>query len=171
LYLLHWRGSTALEESLDAFRTLVEDGKIRHWGVSNFDRADMEELVDLSSGDDVATDQVLYNLSRRGIESNVLPWCQERGVPIMAYSPIEQGRLLGESALQAVADRHDATPAQVALAWVLRQDHIVTVPKAGTPEHVRDNHAALQLELTEADLDELDRAFPPPKGPQPLEML
>jgi diketogulonate reductase-like aldo/keto reductase len=171
LFLLHWRGSTPLEETLDAFTTLVDEGKIRHWGVSNFDPADMEELVALPGGEDVATNQVLYNLSRRGIEWDLVPWSRGRGLPIMAYSPIEQGRLLGHSALEAVAGRYDATPAQVALAWVLRHDHVATVPKAGTPAHVRENHAALELELTEEDLDELDRSFPPPTGPQPLEML
>lgn len=171
LYLLHWRGSTPLEETLDAFTTLVDEGKIRHWGVSNFEPADMEELVVLPGGEDVATNQVLYNLGRRGIECDLVPWSLERGLPIMAYSPIEQGRLLGHSALRAVAGRHDATPAQVAVAWVLRHDHVTTVPKAGTPAHVREDHAALELELTEGDLDELDRSFPPPTGRQPLEML
>ena len=171
LYLLHWRGSTPLEDTLDAFTTLVDEGKIRHWGVSNFDPADMEELVGLPGSEDVGTNQVLYNLSRRGIEWDLLPWCRERGLPVMAYSPIEQGRLLDDSVLRAIAGRHDATPAQVAVAWVLRHDHVITVPKAGTPAHVLENHAALELELTEGDLDELDRAFPPPTGPQPLEML
>ena len=171
LYLLHWRGSTPLEETLDAFTTLLEEGKIRHWGVSNFEPADMEELVGLPGGEDVATNQVLYNLSRRGIEWDLLAWCRARRLPIMAYSPIEQGRLLGHSVLRAVADRHDATPAQVAVAWVLRHGHVITVPKAGTPAHVRENYAALEVELTEEDLDELDRSFRPPTGPQPLEML
>jgi diketogulonate reductase-like aldo/keto reductase len=171
LYLLHWRGPTPLEETLDGFARLVDEGKIRQWGVSNFDPADMEGLVGLSGGGEVATDQVLYNLSRRGIEADLLAWCQGRHVPIMAYSPMEQGRLLGHSALQAVAARHDAAPSQVALAWVLRHDVVAAVPKAGTPAHVRENRAALELELTDQDLDELDRAFPPPSEPQPLEML
>ncbi len=171
LYLLHWRGSTPLEETLDGFSTLVDQGKIRHWGVSNFDRDDMDELVGLAGGQAVATDQVLYNLSRRGIEADLLPWCQDRRLPIMAYSPIEQGRLLEHPSLGAVAGRHDATPAQVALAWVLRHDGVVTVPKAGTPDHVRENCGALELQLTDEDLGELDGAFPPPGGPQPLEML
>jgi diketogulonate reductase-like aldo/keto reductase len=171
LYLLHWRGSTPLEETLEAFSALVDDGKIRHWGVSNFDADDMEELVGLPGGDAVATDQVLYNLSRRGIEYDLLPWCQRRRVPIMAYSPIEQGRLLDDATLGAVAARHGATPAQVALAWVLRQDGVMSVPKAGTPAHVRENHEALELDLTEEDVDALDEAFSPPRAPQPLEML
>ena len=171
LYLLHWRGSTPLEETLEGFATLVDNGKIRHWGVSNFDRDDMEELVSVPGGEAVATDQVLYNLTRRGIEWDLLPWCEGRRLPVMAYSPIEQGRLLEHPALHQVADRHDATPAQVALAWVLRTDAVVTVPKAGTPAHVRENCEALELELTASDLDELDAAFPSPTGPRSLEML
>ncbi len=146
LYLLHWRGSTPLEETLEGFARLVDQGKIRHWGVSNFDAGDMEELVALTGGDGVATDQVLYNLSRRGIEADLLPGCQERGLPLMAYSPIEQGRLLDHRALRAVADRHDATASQVAIAWVLRHDGVTTVPKAGRPAHVRDNRGALNLD-------------------------
>ena len=171
VYLLHWRGSTPLDETLDGLATLVDQGKTRHWGVSNFDRDDMDELVGLPGGEAVATDQVLYNLTRRGIEWDLLPWCEDRLVPVMAYSPIEQGRLLGDPSLRAVAERHDATPAQVALAWVLRHDGVVTVPKAGTAEHVRENCGALELQLTGEDLAELDAAFPPPTGPQPLEML
>jgi diketogulonate reductase-like aldo/keto reductase len=171
LYLLHWRGQTPLEETLEGFATLVDDGKIRQWGVSNFGRSDMEELADVGGGEHVATDQVLYNLTRRGIEWDLLGWCQSRDLLVMAYSPIEQGQLLGHPAIGAVASRHDATPAQVALAWVLRHDGVITVPKAGTSEHVRDNHAALELELAKDDFDELDRAFPPPTGPQPLEIL
>ena len=171
LYLLHWRGSVPLDETLDGFTTLVDQGKIRHWGVSNFDRDDMDELVSLSGGEAVATDQVLYNLTRRGIEFDLLPWCEDRRLPIMAYSPIEQGRLLDHPSLGAVAERHEATPAQVSLAWVLRHDGIVTVPKAGTPAHVRENCGALDIVLTEDDFEELDLAFPPPTGRQPLEML
>ncbi len=171
LYLLHWLGPTPLEETLDGFATLVDQGKIRHWGVSNLDHDGMAELVAIAGGDAVATDQVLYNLSRRGIEWDLLPWCQDRGLPLMAYSPIEQGRLLDHPALRAVAERHDASPAQVALAWVLRHDGVLTVPKAGTPEHVRENCGALELQLTDEDLGELDVAFPPPTGPQALEML
>ncbi|HEU4642712.1 MAG TPA: aldo/keto reductase [Gemmatimonadaceae bacterium] len=171
LYLLHWRGTVPLEETLDGFRALERANRIRHWGVSNFDVSDMEELVGLPGGTAVATDQVLYNLSRRGIEWDLLPWCFGRGIPIMAYSPIEQGRLLGDRTLREVAARHGATPAQVALAWVLRRDGIIAIPRAGTPEHVRENRAALELQLTAQDLAALDRAFPPPDGPRPLEML
>lgn len=171
LYLLHWRGRPPLEETLDAFATLVRDGKIRYFGVSNFDPADMAELWRLPGGPGAATNQVLYNLTRRGIEYDLVPWCRERGVPIMAYSPIEQGRMLNHPALQSVALRHGATPAQVALAWLLRQDGLIVIPKAGRPAHARENRAALDLRLTEPDLTELSHAFPAPTGPTPLEML
>ena len=171
LYLLHWRGRTPLAETIDAFATLQREGKIRHWGVSNLDPADMRELVRADGGASVATDQVLYNLTRRGIEFDLLPWCRERGIPVMAYSPIEQGRMLAHPALRAVAERRDATPAQVALAWLLRQEGIIAIPKASDAEHVRENHAALALHLTAEDLTDLDRAFPPPTRSQPLEML
>ncbi|OTA40500.1 MAG: oxidoreductase, partial [Symbiobacterium thermophilum] len=143
LYLLHWRGRYPLAETLEAFAELVRAGKIRYWGVSNFDTDDMEELTGLPGGAAVATNQVLYNLSRRGIEYDLLPWCRERRIPIMAYSPIEQGRILGNPALRRVAARHGATPAQVALAWLLRQKDVMVIPKAGRPEHVRENRAAL----------------------------
>jgi diketogulonate reductase-like aldo/keto reductase len=171
LYLLHWRRSVPLEETLEAFEALAESGKIRYWGVSNFDVADMEELVSLPGGDDVATDQVLYNLTRRGIEWDLLPWCQERQIPVMAYSPIEQGRLLRHPELRRVAARHNATPAQVALAWVLRVEGVVAIPQAGTQAHIRENRAAVDIRLTEEDFAELDRAFPPPTGKRPLEMI
>lgn len=172
LYLLHWRESTRLEETVGAFHELARAGKIRRWGVSNLDVADMEELLRVSpEGPGVAADQVLYNLSRRGIELDLLPWCRARGIPVMAYSPIEQGRLLRSRALRAVADRHGATPAQVALSWVLRQDGVAAIPKAGTPRHVEENRAALDLRLTRQDLEELDRAFPRPAEATPLEML
>ncbi|HEX2910617.1 MAG TPA: aldo/keto reductase [Chloroflexia bacterium] len=171
LYLLHWRGRTPLTETLEAFETLQKAGKIRNWGVSNFDPSDMEELFRLAGGEKVATNQVLYNLTRRGIEYDLLPWCQERNVPVMAYSPVEQGRLLDHPELQRVAARHSSTPAQVALAWVLRQQQVIAIPKAGSLAHVRDNRAALDLSLTDDDLAALDRAFPPPSGPVPLEML
>ena len=170
LYLLHWRGNIPLEETLQAFGGLVAQGKTRYWGVSNFDVDDMEELVGLPGGDDVAANQVLYNLARRGIEWDLLPWCRQRGVAVMAYSPIEQGRLLSHPVLRHLADRHRATPAQVALAWVLRAG-VIAIPRAGTPAHVRDNRAALDIALTPQDLAELDRAFPPPTSKRPLEMI
>jgi diketogulonate reductase-like aldo/keto reductase len=171
LYLLHWRGSTPLADTVHTFNTLIEDGKIRQWGVSNFDVSDMEELVQIPGGGDVATDQVLYNLSRRGIEFDLLPWCRERHIPLMAYSPIEQARLLKHAAVRSIAARHDATPAQVALAWVLRQDGVIAIPKSATPAHVRENHKALELRLTKKDLQELDVVFPPPTRKVPLETL
>jgi diketogulonate reductase-like aldo/keto reductase len=171
LYLLHWRGRPRLEETLSAFEALVSAGAIRYWGVSNFDVGDMEELFALPGGDACSTNQVLYNLRRRGIEAGLLPWCGERDVPIQAYSPIEQGRLLRDRVLTGVAIRHRATTAQIALAWVLRQPDMMVIPKAATLEHVRENRAALDIELTAQDLAELDRAFPPPAGPRPLELL
>lgn len=171
LYLLHWREEVPLEETLEGFEDLAADGKIRHWGVSNFDGADMKELVGLPGGSQVATNQVLYNLTRRGIEYDLLPWCRKRKVPITAYSPIEQGRLVGNATVEKIAKRHDATPAQVALAWVLRQDGIMAIPKAADPEHVRENRGALDVQLTREDLAALDSAFPPPRELKPLEML
>ena len=171
LYLLHWRGGPALSETLEAFQALQERGAIRYWGVSNFDVADMEELFALAGGDACASNQVLYNLRRRGIEAGLLPWCRDRSIPIMAYSPVEQGRLLRERVLTAVAIRHRATTAQIALAWVLHHKDMMVIPKATTLEHVRENRAALNIELTEQDLAELDRGFPPPKGRRPLELL
>ncbi len=171
LYLLHWRGAPQLEETLAGFEALLASGAICAWGVSNFDVGDMEELVALKGGSACASNQVLYNLRRRGIEAGLLPWCRERSIPIMAYSPIEQGRLLRDRALTGVAIRHRATPAQIALAWVLRHADMMVIPKATTLEHVRENRAALDIALTEQDLAELNRAFPPPKGRRPLELL
>jgi diketogulonate reductase-like aldo/keto reductase len=171
LYLLHWRGSPPLAGTLKAFAALKRDGKIRHWGVSNFDLSDMEELWALPGGRDCASNQVLYNLRRRGIEHDVLPWCQQHTIPIMAYSPVEQGRLLDHRALADIAKAHNATAAQVALAWVMRAEGIIAIPKAGTIAHVTENRAALDLRLSTDDLAALDRAFPAPKGPRPLEML
>ena len=170
LYLLHWRGPK-LEETLSGFAALIEAGAIRSWGVSNFDVGDMEELLALPGGSECATNQVLYNLRRRGIEAGLLPWCRERGIPIQAYSPIEQGRLLRDRTLTGVAIRHRATPAQIALAWVLRQTDMTVILKAGAEAHVRENRAALDIKLTDQDRAELNRAFLPPKGPRPLEVL
>ncbi len=172
LYLLHWPGGVPLTETLEAFMALRQAGKVRAYGVSNFDAAGMNEIAALPGGDAVATDQVLYNLSRRGVEWDLLPWCRARDLPVMAYSPVEQGRLLARPALRAIAARHGtATPAQVALAWLLRQPGIVVLPKAGQCDHVRENHGATALQLTEQDRKELDGAFPPPRGPSPLAML
>jgi diketogulonate reductase-like aldo/keto reductase len=172
LYLLHWRGGAPLHETVEAFTALQRAGKIRHWGVSNLDISDMADLAALPGGGDAATNQVLYNLARRGIEYDLIPWCRRHGIPIMAYSPIDQGgRLLRHSALKEVAERHGATPAQVALAWLLRQDGVIVIPKAGSVEHARENRAALDLRLTKEDIATIDRAFPPPKAARPLEML
>jgi diketogulonate reductase-like aldo/keto reductase len=171
LYLLHWRERVPLAETLDAFDTLARAGKIRDHGVRNFDVADLDEWTALPGGEGVAANQVLYNLRRRGIEWRLLDGCRRRGVVVMAYSPIDQGRLVRRRALTAVADRHQVTPAQVALAWVLRQPGVVVLPKSADARHVRENRAALDVRLTPDDLRELDAAFPPPSGPMPLEML
>lgn len=169
-YLLHWRGSVPFAETIEAFDRLRRDGKIVDYGVSNLDTDDMEEWVE-AGGANVATDQVLYNLARRGPEYRLIPWCRRRRIAVMAYSPVDQGRILKNGALRRVAERRSATPAQVALAWLLRQDGMVVIPKAVTPEHVREDVAALNLKLDATDLAELDQAFPPPKGAGPLEML
>jgi diketogulonate reductase-like aldo/keto reductase len=171
LYLLHWRGSVPLAETLEAFQRLKEEGKIRDYGVSNFDVADMEEAIDYPGGEAIATDQVLYNLARRGVEWDLLPWCRKYSITVMAYSPIEQGRVLDNTVLKAIASRHKATPAQIALAWLLRQDGVIAIPKSSRQEHVLENHASLNVILTEDDLTDLDRAFPPPRTRKPLEVL
>jgi diketogulonate reductase-like aldo/keto reductase len=171
LYLLHWRGRPGLEETLAGFEALLKSGAIRFFGVSNFDVDDMEELFALQGGDACASNQVVYNLSRRGIEYGLVPWSRAHGVPIMAYSPIEQGRLGRDKTLAAIARDHAATPAQIALAFVLRQKDMMVIPKSSNAAHVRENRAALDIALTEADLVELDRAFPPPRSLKPLELL
>jgi diketogulonate reductase-like aldo/keto reductase len=171
LYLLHWRGPVPLEQTVRAFEELVRLGMIRYWGVSNFGIQDMAELLSVPGGEAVQTDQVLYNLTRRGIEYDLLPTLQEQGIPVMAYSPIEQGRLLRHPMISAVANRNEATPAQVALAWLMTRDGVNVIPRAGTREHLLENRAAVDLRLSEPDLRMLDEAFPPPRRPQPLEML
>ncbi len=171
MYLLHWRGPIPLEQTVDAFTTLVHAGKIARWGVSNFDVADMAELLLMPGGQAVATDQVLYNLMHRGIEWDLLPWCRARHIPIMAYSPIHQGRLLVHPVVRRIAMRHDASPAMIALAWVIRQDGVIAIPQAGTPEHVREDHHALDVHLTKEDLRELNEVFPPPTSKQELEVI
>lgn len=170
-YLLHWMGSHPFEETVRGFEDLVAAGKILSWGVSNLDLSEMEQLLKIVGGEACATNQLLYNLTRRGIEFDLLPRMQQRNIPVMAYSPVEQGRLLGHKALNQVAQRLGATPAQVALAWVLRQDGVVAIPKAASVAHVRENHAALSLTLDADALKSLDNAFPPPKQARPLEML
>lgn len=171
LYLLHWRGSVPLAETMAGFERLLRDGKIRHHGVSNFDTDDMQEWAALRGGDSVAVNQILYNLTRRGPEWELTPWCQKRKIAIMAYTPIEQGRMLRHKALGEVAAQHGATAAQVALAWLLRQDGMIVIPKASQREHVRENRGALDVKLTADDLAALDRAFPPPKTRTSLGML
>ncbi len=171
LYLLHWRGSVPLAETLDAFETLKQAGKIRDYGVSNFDTDDMKKAIALSGGDAIATNQVLYNLTRRGIELNLLPWCEKQAIPIIAYSPIEQGRLLKDQTLEKIATAHEMSAAQVAIAWLLHQDNVVVIPKASRIEHVEQNYAAINLKLSVEELEMLDRAFPQPARPIPLEML
>ncbi|MDX6749155.1 aldo/keto reductase [Geminicoccaceae bacterium 1502E] len=170
LYLLHWRGSHPLAETVEAMEQLETDGKIRHWGVSNFDTDDMEELFSVG-GEACATNQVLYNLGRRGPEFDLLPFCRARSMPVMAYSPIEQGRLSASGAIAAIARRHDATPFQIALAWLLSRELVLPIPKAASLAHVEQNRRALDITLTPDDLAALDEQFPPPRRKQPLEML
>ncbi|MEP0754557.1 aldo/keto reductase [Trichocoleus sp. Lan] len=171
LYLLHWRGSVPLVETLEAFQTLQQSGKIRSYGVSNFDVEDMEEAFGLKDGKGIATNQVLYNLMRRGIEWNLLPWCRQQGIPIMAYSPIEQGRLLNNRTLKAISQQRGVTAAQVAIAWLLHQENVIVIPKSSRIDHVEQNYAALNLKLSADELASLDAAFPAPTKPVSLEML
>jgi diketogulonate reductase-like aldo/keto reductase len=172
LYLLHWRGGVPLAETVIAFEALREQGKIGAWGVSNLDVDDMEELAALAQGGACATDQVLYHPGSRGIEFDLLPWCARHRMPVMAYSPVGQGgRLLRSPALVEIAARHGATPAQVAIAWGLRSSTVISIPKAGDAAHVRENAAAADIALTEADLATIDAAFPPPRRKQSLGML
>ncbi len=171
LYLLHWRGSIPLAETLEAFQSLQQAGKIRSYGVSNFDVEDMKEVSQLKGGNAVATNQVLYNLMRRGVEWNLLPWCREHRIPIMAYSPIEQGRLLNNRTLNTLARERGVTAAQIALAWVLHQENVIAIPKSSRIEHIEQNYAALNLELSADELAALDTAFPPPTKPVSLQML
>jgi diketogulonate reductase-like aldo/keto reductase len=171
LYLLHWRGQYPLAETVDAFESLKAAGKIGAWGVSNFDVDDMEELLTVPGGRNVATNQVLYNLGRRGIEFDLLPWCQQHGIPIMAYSPIEQGRLTHHPDLVHIAKAYQATPAQIALAFVLERDGVIAIPKTANPQRVAENREAASLDLSDEDWNRLDDIFPPPSRKQPLEML
>ena len=170
LYLLHWRGGARLEETFEAFHRLRAAGKIGDFGVSNFDRGDMEDAARLDKGL-TGSNQVLYCLSRRGPEFDLLPWLRQRSIPLMAYSPLDQGRLLDKPALKKLAAQAGCTPAQLALAWLLAQPGVVTIPKSSSRERVEENWGALKVELAPAIMAELDRAFPPPKGKQPLAML
>ena len=171
LYLLHWRGSIPLAETLEAFQSLQRSGKIRSYGVSNFDSEDMAEASHLPGGTAIATNQVLYNLMRRGVEWDLLPWCRQRQIPIMAYSPVEQGRLLQNRTLQSIAQQRGVSAAQLAIAWLLHQDNVIVIPKASRLEHIQQNRAAIDLQLSAAELTALDAAFPPPAQPTPLQML
>lgn len=171
LYLLHWPGPYPLEETIEAFQALQKQGKIRHWGVSNFDPYDMSDLRNTEGGDRVATNQVLYNLTRRGIEWDLLPQSEKDGLPIMAYSPIEQARLLRDGHLQQLASDLGVTAAQLALAWVIRRKGVIAIPKSGDVHHVEANAKASDIELSEDALSALDSLFPAPKGPTALEIL
>jgi diketogulonate reductase-like aldo/keto reductase len=171
LYLLHWEGSVPLAETVEAFEALQRQGKIRHWGVSNLDTESMRSLWQLPGGRAAQTDQVLYNLGRRGIEWDLLPWLRERRVALMAYSPVEQGRLLRQRELLAFARQRTMTPAQVALAWLLAKDGVIAIPKTGSRARLEENAGALGKSLSAADLEELDGLFPPPVGPSPLAMI
>jgi len=171
LYLLHWRGGYALAETVAAFEDLKKAGKILAWGISNFDLEDMEEISALPDGGHFATNQVLYNLARRGIEYDLLPWCRHRGLPIMAYSPLDEGRLLHNADLIHIAKAHQATPAQVALAFLKSRPGVISIPKTGSPERARENRDAMDIHLTADNLAELDRAFAPPKRKVRLEII
>ena len=171
LYLLHWRGSVPLRQTLDGFGELLAAGKIRHAGVSNFDVDDSEELARLSGWEPVVANEVLYNLERRGPELDLIPWWWKRHRPTIAYSPIEEGLLTTKRhhALASVASRHDATAAQVALAWTIRAPGVIAIPKAATVAHVKENRGAVDIKLTTRDLEELDASFAAPTEPVPLE--
>lgn len=171
LYLLHWPGNHPLEYTVSAFEQLKTDGKIRHWGVSNFDTSDMQELYGIPEGKNCQINQVLYNLSRRGIEWDLLPWCRSMGLPIMAYSPIEQGRLLENKKLKALASEIGVSAAQLSIAWSIRNNDIITIPKASNLEHVSQNIEAWTIKLEIAILDELDKLFKPPVRKKGLDVL
>lgn len=171
LYLLHWRGGEDLEGVLAGFEKLQRDGKIRHWGVSNFDTDDMEELFSLDGGNTCATNQILYNVARRGAEFDLLPWLRDHRMPAMAYSPVDHARLPRGGALEKIAAARAVSAFQVALAWVLKQPAVFAIPKAADVAHVRENRAALDLELSADELADIDQQFRPPQSKRPLEML
>ena len=171
LYLLHWPGNHPLESTVSAFEQLKTDGKIKHWGVSNFDTSDMQELYGIPDGKNCQINQVLYNLSRRGIEWDLLPWCRSMGLPIMAYSPIEQGRLLENKKLKALASEIGVSAAQLSIAWSIRKNDIITIPKASNLEHVSQNIDAWTIKLESTVLDELDKLFEPPVRKKGLDIL
>ncbi|ACP25778.1 putative aldo-keto reductase family protein [Sinorhizobium fredii NGR234] len=171
LYLLHWRGGYPLAETVTAFEELKKAGKILAWGVSNFDVDDMKELQSVPDGSSAAANQVLYNLARRGIEYDLLPWCRDRGVPVMAYSPLDEGRLLHDTDLVHIAKAHQATPAQIALAFLKTRSGVISIPKTGSAERARENRDAMDIHLTSENLAELDRVFPPPRKKMRLEVI
>jgi diketogulonate reductase-like aldo/keto reductase len=171
MYLLHWRGRVPLAETVEAFETLVQDGRIGCWGVSNFDAPDMAELVGVPGGARVQTDQVLYNLARRGPEYDLIPWCRDFGIPLMSYSPVDHGRLLEHPAVLDMARNKGVTAAQLAIAWVLRPPDVCAVAKASTRAHVMENRAAVEIGFSQAEVDQLDRIFPPPFARTPLGVL
>ena len=171
LYLLHWPGNHPLESTVSAFEQLKTDGKIKYWGVSNFDTSDMQELYGIPEGKNCQINQVLYNLSRRGIEWDLLPWCRSMELPIMAYSPIEQGRLLENKKLKALATEIGLSAAQLLIAWSIRKNDIITIPKASNLEHVSQNIDAWTITLESAILDELDKLFEPPVRKKGLDIL
>jgi diketogulonate reductase-like aldo/keto reductase len=171
LYLLHWSGAVPLQETVEAFSRLQQEGHIRAWGVSNLDTGAMQELWALAGGREAQTNQLLYNLMRRGIEFDLLPWLRERGVPVMAYSPLEQGRLLQHRGLRQFAQARGITVAQAALAWLLAKDDVIAIPKTATPKRLAENLGALAHAYSAAELAELDRLFPPPRKAMPLDMI
>jgi diketogulonate reductase-like aldo/keto reductase len=171
LYLLHWRGEHPLAETVEAFERLKADGEIGAWGVSNFDTDDMEELVSVPHGGNVTANQILYNLNRRGPEFDLIPWCRQRNIPIMAYSPVDQGALVANADLIHLAKAYQTTPAQIALTFLIRQGNIIAIPKTSSVHRVEENRTTMELDITDADWQALDRLFPPPKRKMPLEMI
>lgn len=171
LYLLHWKGRYPFEDTVEAMLELQKSGKIRYWGVSNMDVAEMEAFFRIPEGNTCAANEVLYNLTRRGIEFDLIPWYRQKQMPLIAYSPIEQGRLLEHPVLSEIARLHGATPAQIALAWVIRQAGVIAIPKAATIKHVEENYKSLSIDLTAEDLKKLDQAFPAPARKRRLEMI
>ncbi len=171
MYLLHWQGKYPFEETVEAMLQLQKEGKIRNWGVSNMDVAEMEEFYSISDGNTCAANQVLYNLTRRGIEFDLIPWCRKNNIPVIAYSPVEQARLHNNKLLSEIARKHNATPTQIALAWVMRNPGVIAIPKASSAKHVEENFNSLSIELTDEDLQQIDKVFLAPTRKIPLEMI
>ncbi|KLD70076.1 aldo/keto reductase [Xanthomonas pisi] len=171
LYLLHWRGGSDLAEVVAAFEALRDAGKIRDWGVSNFDVDDMQDLWRIDGGQRCLVNQVLYHAGSRGIEFDLLPWCADHEVTVMAYSPLGSRALLDHPVLHAIGARRGVAATAVALAWAIRSGQVIAIPESGTPAHVRENAAACTLQLDAQDLAALESAFPPPTRKQPLDLL